>query len=303
MNAQMQPQPAVVSLPITMIKMGRNPRTSFPADSLRELSATIKEFGVIQPITVEPDGADYVLVAGERRLRASEMAGLTHIPAIVRERSNHNGRERLLMALVENVAREDMNPIDLADSYLGLMDEFGMSVTEISKKIGKSTTQIYNTLELTKLDEPIKDLIRRGWWKTPELTKSLMAIEDVETRIGLAQRLHANRTSLKGCVKAIKRVLDDQGKKRRKSGRPTLKIPALSLAVDIVDLVDQVTEKKAPPRWDMLRQLGTVPQWEAVVQSALETCDGCALRNIAGPSTCRDCGAVHLLRLLMARSK
>lgn len=124
--------PATVrNIPIEQIRTGGNPRKTFRDETLRELAATIKEHGVIQPITVEPDGDLFVLVAGERRLRASKLAGLSNIPAIVRGRSNHGGRERYILSIIENDQREDMNPIDRAEAYQRLMDEHGMSVSEI----------------------------------------------------------------------------------------------------------------------------------------------------------------------------
>lgn len=292
----------VRDIPIVKIKTGGNPRKTFNDKTLSELAATIKEHGVIQPITVEPDGDQYILVAGERRLRASKLAGLRSIPAIVRGRSNHNGRERFILSIIENDQREDMNPVDRAEAYKQLMDEHGMTVSDISKKLGKTETVIYLALLFAKLDEPIKALWRKdgGWFKDARLAKALLAIEDSETRIELAKRMHERRISLKGCLNQCTHVMNEEGIKPRKAGRPSTKTPAVQVARELADV--DADEVQAPPRWDMLRQMGTVPAWTLVVDAARETCEGCALRGMASPSTCGPCGAVQFVRLLMEKS-
>lgn len=162
---------------------------------------------------------------------------------------------------------------------------------------------IYLALLFARLDEPIKALWRKdkGWFRDARLAKALLAVEDSEMRIALAVRLHERGVSLKGCLAQCSRLLSEQGLKPRKVGRPSMKVPAVHVARELAD--SDADETKAPPRWDLLRQVGTVPAWTLVVDAARETCEGCALRGMASPSTCGPCGAVQLVRVLMERSQ
>lgn len=148
-------------IPIAQIRPNPyQPRQQFSEESLAELAASIRELGVIQPIIVRQEGdGDYVLVAGERRLRAASMAGLTTIPAIVRSPSE---QQMLEMALVENVQREDINPIDAALAYKRLMEEFGMTQEQVAQRVGKSVPAVSNTLRLLQLPEYIINSLKEG---------------------------------------------------------------------------------------------------------------------------------------------
>ncbi|CUU05004.1 MAG: ParB/RepB/Spo0J family partition protein [Fimbriimonadales bacterium] len=151
----------VQEIPIAQIRPNPfQPRQQFSEESLRELAESIRQMGVIQPIIVRQESAeDYVLVAGERRLRAAQMAGLTTIPAIVRSPSE---QQMLEMALVENVQREDINPVDAALAYKRLMDEFGLTMEQVAQRVGKSVPAISNTIRLLQLPDYILETIRNG---------------------------------------------------------------------------------------------------------------------------------------------
>ena len=278
---------AILDIPITKIRTGRNPRKIFNDESLCELAESVKEHGLIQPITVESDGKGYILVSGERRLRAHQIAGLGTIQAVVLTSSNHNGRERFILSIVENDQRENMNGMDRGEAYQALHDEFGMSVREISIKVSKAEVVVRNFMLLTKLDEPIREMIRRGWWKDPRLAK----------------RLHTNKVSLNGCLKACERTMELLQAAPRTSGRPPAAMRTPSLSVAATQSGMNVGESVPPRRWDMLRQVGSVPAWGEVVISATETCAVCALKDIASPASCRDCGAVVILQRLMERAR
>lgn len=129
------------------------PRKNFSKESLEELAASIKEHGVMSPIVVVKKGKQYQIVAGERRWRATKLAGLTTIPAIVR---TINAQNRLEMAIVENVQREDLNPIELATAYAKLKNQFNMTNEEIGKRAGKSAGAVINTMRLLKLPDEAK---------------------------------------------------------------------------------------------------------------------------------------------------
>lgn len=135
------------------------PRRSFDEESLRELAVSIKEHGVIQPIVVTPSKNGFVIVAGERRWRAAKIAGLKKIPAIVRTMS---AQHKLEMALIENLMREDLNPLEIGMSYLKLMNQFNMSTVDIGKRIGRSHSMISNHIRLLKLPDFLKTALAEG---------------------------------------------------------------------------------------------------------------------------------------------
>src|SRR4030042_4243379 len=135
------------------------PRGLISPDSLTELVNSIKEHGIIEPLVVAKTPAGYQLIAGERRWRASKVAGLTTVPVIVKETT---ARGMLEMAIVENVQREDLNPIERAQAFQRLIEEFGLPVTEIAKRVGKSESYVSNTIRLLALPDAIKDGLVSG---------------------------------------------------------------------------------------------------------------------------------------------
>lgn len=182
-------------LPIDSVRPNPyQPRQQFSDESLAELAASIKELGVIQPIIVRQEGAnDYVLIAGERRLRAAKMAGLTTIPAIVRSPSE---QQMLEMALVENVQREDINPIDAALAYKRLMEEFGLTQEQVAQRVGKSVPAISNTLRLLQLPEYIINSLKDGTISEGHGRALLMVKDPVQQR-QLWEEIIAGRLSVR----------------------------------------------------------------------------------------------------------
>jgi ParB family chromosome partitioning protein len=146
----------VMQVPVSQVSPNpRQPRTHFDSAELEELAASIREHGVIQPLIVSKKDKDsgYILIAGERRLQASIHAGLKTVPVIVRQTTD---QEKLLLALIENVQREDLNPLEEANAYQQLADEFGLSHEEISSHVGKSRVAVTNTLRLLKLPKVVQ---------------------------------------------------------------------------------------------------------------------------------------------------
>lgn len=135
------------------------PRGLIPPDSLNDLVNSIKEHGIIEPLVVAKTPAGYQLIAGERRWRASKLAGLTTVPVIVKETT---AKGMLEMAIVENVQREDLNPIERAQAFQRLIEEFGLQVSEIAKRVGKSESYVSNTMRLMALPDAIKDGLISG---------------------------------------------------------------------------------------------------------------------------------------------
>ena len=155
-----RPEGPVTELPLDQIVPNpKQPRKRFEPEALAELTASIRASGVIQPIVVRKYGDHYELIAGERRWRAAREAGLERIPAVVREATN---AESLELALVENLLREDLNPIEAAEGYRQLLADFGWTQEQLGQRIGKDRSSIANTLRLMKLPAPIQDDLREG---------------------------------------------------------------------------------------------------------------------------------------------
>lgn len=157
-----QNESGVISLPVDQIKPNpRQPRTEINEANLQELAESIREHGVLQPVlvTTEPGKDEYYLVAGERRLRAAKLAGLEMIPAIIRPVSE---QERLELALIENLQREDLSPLETAEAYQQLVEEFGLRHEDIAIRVGKSREAVSNTLRLLNLSEEAKKALQNG---------------------------------------------------------------------------------------------------------------------------------------------
>ncbi|WP_300449406.1 ParB/RepB/Spo0J family partition protein [uncultured Helicobacter sp.] len=202
----------VLELDVDIIKPNPyQPRKTFNLQALQELSESIKEHGLLQPVVVYDNGdGDYILIAGERRLRASKLAGLNNIKAIIAEIDFKRMRE---LAIIENIQREELNPIELALSYQELLQEYGITHEELSKRIGKSRTQITNTLRLLQLSEEvqqmlIEDKISQGH------AKMLVTLDEGEQKLIvdsiIGQKLNVRDTEI--LIKNIK----NKGKKRIK---------------------------------------------------------------------------------------
>lgn len=151
---------AVVELPVHRLTPNpRQPRSEMQADSLEELTQSIEAHGVIQPIIVRAVGEEYEILAGERRWRAAQRAGLESVPCVIQQASD---QESLEIALIENLQRADLNPIEAARGYRRLMDEFGLTQEGVAAVIGKSRSAVANTMRLLDLPEPVQEAIQRG---------------------------------------------------------------------------------------------------------------------------------------------
>ena len=174
------------TLKITEVEPNREqPRKNFNQESLEELSESIKEYGVIQPIVVSKEDGYYAIVAGERRWRAAKLAGLAEIPAIIRESDEQTNRE---ISLIENIQREDLNPYEKALGIRSLMDKYGMTQEEVSKKIGKSRSSVSNTVRVLYLAPDVLELVKQGKL-TEGHCKALAGISDPKRQYDAAIRM------------------------------------------------------------------------------------------------------------------
>ena len=165
-------------LAINKIKKDKNqPRTNFNEDKLQELADSILELGMIEPLVVQKEGEGYIIVTGERRWRAAKLAGLKEVPVIVRSFSNP--REILAIQIVENLQREDLNPIEVARGYQRLKEEFGATDDEVAKTVGKSRAAVTNFIRLLRLDERVQQMVIDEKLSMGHV-RTLLAIEDAD---------------------------------------------------------------------------------------------------------------------------
>ncbi len=192
----------IIELEIEAIEINPfQPRSNFNEETLQELATSIKELGVIQPITVRKlDFNKYQLISGERRLRASKIAGLTVIPAYIRIA---NDNESLVMALVENIQRHDLDPIEIALSYQRLIDEIQLTQEQMSEKVGKKRSTIANYLRLLKLDPIIQTGIRDGFI-TMGHGRALINVEDEETQSDIYHKIISQNLSVRDTETLVK---------------------------------------------------------------------------------------------------
>lgn len=197
---------SVVELKINDISPNtEQPRTTFDEDALNELAESIKENGVIQPIIVTKKGKGYSIVAGERRWRASRLAGLKVIPAIVRELSDQQTME---IALIENLQREDLNPLEEAYAMENLVKKYKMSKEALAKKLGKSRSAVSNTIRLIGIDESLQDFIRNGELSAGH-ARALLALKNPEDQRQVADTIIAKDMSVRQAEDYIRKYIDD----------------------------------------------------------------------------------------------
>lgn len=270
------------------------PRTEFEPGALADLAQSIRENGVILPLAVEAaPGGMFILHDGERRLRAAKLAGLARVPAAVCAPLNGAApSERLARALVANVQRADLGPVEEARAYQRLVD-LGYSVNELALKLGVSAPRISGRLKLLELDAPIQALVERGRLpKDVRLTEALLDISDKKARIKTAETLAERSATIKAGVEACRRVtnaMQAEGIRRDET-------PALHFATRKAGAVRR-------PLWDAFAQVGKLPPWLLVEISAREVCETCALRDTASDTTCRGCALVEVLARMIGKAR
>ena len=188
------------SLKITEVEPNRDqPRKQFKQEALEDLAESIKTYGIIQPIVVTKQDGYYGIVAGERRWRAAKLAGLEEIPAIIREDDEQKNRE---IALIENIQREDLNPYEKALGIRNLMDKYGLTQEEVSKRIGKSRSAVSNTVRILNLAPDVLELVKEGKLSEGHC-KALAAITDQKRQYEMAIRMIERGESVRQAEKKI----------------------------------------------------------------------------------------------------
>lgn len=203
---------AVLSLPIEVIeRSSEQPRKRFDEARLEELAASIREHGIVEPILVRHDGQRYRIVAGERRWRAAQRAGLQEIPAIVRDAT---AREAFEIALVENVQRADLNALEEAEAYRLLVTEYGLTQEQVAQRVGKERATVANALRLLKLPEDIRDAVGDGRLDMGH-ARALLGLEDPAQMRRVAARVLREGLSVRATEAMVRELLGGGRRKRQ----------------------------------------------------------------------------------------
>ena len=198
---------------ITMVEPNREqPRKNFEEDALLELSDSIKQFGVLQPLLVRKRKDYYEIIAGERRWRAAKMAGVKEVPVIVKD---YTEQEIVEISLIENIQRENLNPIEEAMAFKKLLEEFNLKQDEVAERVSKSRTAVTNSMRLLKLNEKVQQMIVDDMISTGH-ARALLAIDDQEQQYILANRIFDEKLSVRETEKLIKDIKNPKKPKEKK---------------------------------------------------------------------------------------
>jgi ParB family chromosome partitioning protein len=210
----------------------QQPRKSFDEDALNELASSIREHGLVQPIVVRPlqDGF-FQLIAGERRWRASQRLGLSRITAVVREAEEHSALE---LALIENLQREDLNPIEEAQAYDRLIADFGMTQEEVARRVGKNRATIANTLRLLRLPEEVQQWLRENRLTTGH-AKALLSLTDLNAILDSAKKIIQGNYSVRQTEAMVSRYSPSAGSKGDPFDAPPPLDPNVSAAIHALE--------------------------------------------------------------------
>jgi ParB family chromosome partitioning protein len=210
----------------------QQPRTHFDEESLTALAESIREVGVLQPVVVRAEGDGYVLIAGERRCRAARIAGLEEIPAIIKS-GDIDETSSLAQALIENVQREDLSPLEEAGAYQQLLEEFGLTHEMVAQKVGKSRSAITNTLRLLQLPTAIQGMVSRGELAAGH-ARSLLGLEDEAYSVHIAQRIVDEGWSVRQVEEAVKKRVGE----KQPASAPTIR-PRPAAIIELEDRLGQ----------------------------------------------------------------
>ena len=201
-----------VMVPINKVEPNKEqPRKHFNEDALLELSESIKQMGIIQPIVVQDRNSYYEIIAGERRWRAAKQAGLKKIPVIIK---NYTEQEIVEISLIENIQREDLNPIEEAFAYKRLLEEFNLKQDEVAERVSKSRTAVTNSVRLLKLDRRVQQMVIDEMISTGH-ARALLSIEDGDQQYKIAMQVFDEKLSVREVEKLMKKLQNSNEKKEK----------------------------------------------------------------------------------------
>jgi ParB family chromosome partitioning protein len=250
LQGELPPAAGIVRIAVEhIVRDPSQPRKTFDETKLRELAESIRTQGVIQPVLVRRDGSEYRLIAGERRWRAAQLAGLHEVPAVIREVTPAEAFE---LALVENLQRTDLNPLEEAEGYRRLIQEFGLTQDQVGERVGRDRTSVANALRLLQLPQPVKDLLATGALgmgharallgmagaelvRTAErIAREQLSVREAERIVRTARassapsRKPANSTAARAVVEDLQRRLGTKVRLEDRGGKGTLEIDFFS---------------------------------------------------------------------------
>lgn len=207
-------KPIEIKLKINQVEPNREqPRKVFDEESLQELAESIKQFGVLQPLIVQQRKDYYEIIAGERRWRAAKLAGLKEVPVVIREMTD---QEIVEISLIENIQRENLNPIEEAAAYKRLLTEFHLKQEEVAERVSKSRTAVTNSMRLLKLDERVQQMVIEGMLSTGH-ARALLAIEDGELQFQMAKKIYNEKLSVRDVEKLVKNIGKEKPAKKEEN--------------------------------------------------------------------------------------
>jgi ParB family transcriptional regulator, chromosome partitioning protein len=290
-------QTCVVQIPVELITPNpKQPRKRFDPEELANLTNSIREHGVIQPLLVCPTNQDgiHILIAGERRLRAAKGAHLKTVPAVIRDVKTD---DLATLALVENVMRDDMSPVEEGDAYLELRRK-GKSNSEIARMIGTNDVRVGHCINCACLPDRTREMVYAGTlYKSNDFISVMTEIARIDSTAcdELAKEIVKKQPGLKAAKKSAEGVLaylQNLSAKKSRSKAKSKSAPVLEVASFIAKT--EIAEEE-PQGWNVLQQAGDVPQWRVLAQAALDVCKRCELRDIASPQMCSACTAAQML--------
>lgn len=206
-------KPSEMKLKINQIEPNREqPRKKFDEQALEELADSIRQFGILQPLIVQEKEKYYEIIAGERRWRAAKLVGLKEIPVVIRKMSE---QEMVEISLIENIQRENLNPIEEAAAYKRLLEEFHLTQEEIAERVAKSRTAVTNSMRLLKLDERVQQMVVDEMLSTGH-ARALLAIEDPDLQFQTANKIYNERLSVREVEKLVKNIGKEKSSKKEK---------------------------------------------------------------------------------------
>lgn len=270
--------PGLLEVPVNAVAPNpKQPRTHFDAETLGALAASIREVGILQPIVVRKSGAGYELIAGERRLRAARVAGLATVPVVVRDTDD---ADTLREALIENIHREDLGPIELAEAFRQLLEELGLKQEELAERVGVSRSHIANTIRLLQLPIDVQQLLTDGKLQAGH-ARSLLSLADGEAQTALALRTVAEDLSVREIEELVRRYIEAPGEKPAtapKAGDQPPSDTTLSEVEEILSeqLATRVQIQMGKKRGRVVIEFGSADDLERIVSEIIGSGPGLA---------------------------
>ncbi len=255
----------------------KQPRTRFDDETIASLAASIREVGILQPIVVRKSGAGYELIAGERRLRAAKLAGLATLPVVVRDTDD---ADTLREALIENIHREDLGPIELAEAFRQLLDELGLKQEELADRVGVSRSHIANTIRLLQLPIDVQQLLTDGRIQAGH-ARALLALGDADAQDALALRTAAEDLSVREVEEVVRRFVESPAGEPAKGERAADAPPTDTTLSEVEELLSEqlatrVQIQMGKKRGRVVIEFGSADDLERIVSEIIGSGPGLA---------------------------